>query len=81
MSGSAEPLARAEELSLRSFTACFDRQQEGVWRCVKHGTLELPNGKKIEIAPGTVLTIGSSFMGCDVAQMLEDHYNLDPGAR
>jgi len=51
-----------------------------VWRCVKSGTLNLPEGQKIEVSPGTILTVGSSIMGFDLAQMLEDHYQLDPNA-
>jgi hypothetical protein len=57
------------------------RDSEGVWRCIKRGTLRLPNGHRIDVAPGTVLTLGSVFQGFEVARMLEDHYRLDPAAQ
>ena len=62
---------------MRNFMRGFDREREGVWRCKAFTSLNLPNGQKIEIAPGTVLTRGSRFMGLDVAELLEEQWKQD----
>ena len=62
---------------MRNFIRHFERERDGVWRCKTFATLLLPEGKKIEIAPPTVLVRGSSFMGLDLAQMLEEQLLLD----
>jgi hypothetical protein len=41
---------------------------------MSHAAFPLPNGHKIEVAPNTVLSSGTAFMGVDLASMLEDHY-------
>ena len=62
---------------MRQFIRHFEREREGVWRCKSFATLHLPEGKKVEIAPGTVLVRGSSFMGLDLAQMLDEQNQQD----
>lgn len=62
---------------MRNFMRGFERERECVWRCKSFTSLNLPNGHKIEIAPGTVLTCGSRFMGLDIADMLEEQYRQD----
>ena len=59
---------------MRQFSIHFEREREGVYRCVSSATFLLPNGHKIEIAPNTVLSRGTSFMGIDLAEMLEEHH-------
>lgn len=59
---------------MRKFSVHFEREREGVFRCVSPATFLLPNGHKIEVAPNTVLSTGTSFMGVDLAQMLEEHH-------
>lgn len=69
---------------MRNFMRCFERERQGVWRCRSFATLLLPEGKKVEIAPETVLVRGSSFMGLDLADMLDEQYQKDtapPGHR
>ena len=60
---------------MEQFIKKFERDAKGVWRCVAPATLELPTGK-IHVTPGTVLTRGTTFMGLDVAQMLEGQHAL-----
>ena len=59
---------------MRKFSVHFERERDGVYRCMSPATFLLPNGHKIEIAPGTVLSVGTSFMGVDLAEMLEAHH-------
>ena len=62
---------------MRNFIRHFERERDGVWRCKTFASLHLPEGRKVEIAPLTVLVRGSSFMGLDLAQMLDDQHQLD----
>ena len=59
---------------MRKFSIHFEREREGVFRCMSPATFLLPNGHKIEVAPDTVLSVGTSFMGVDLAEMLEEHH-------
>ena len=59
---------------MRSFIKHFRREGPGVWLCVEPATLELPSGR-IQVTPGTRLTLGTSFMHVDLAQMLEEHHH------
>ncbi|HTN28191.1 MAG TPA: hypothetical protein VL180_10430 [Burkholderiales bacterium] len=59
---------------MQRFSTHFVRESEGIFRCMSHAAFPLPNGHKIEVAPNTVLSSGTAFMGVDLASMLEDHY-------
>jgi hypothetical protein len=50
---------------------CFKRDADGSWRCVAPARIEHPNGR-IEVTPGTRLTLGTRFMGVDLAAWLEE---------
>lgn len=55
---------------MEKFLNNFMRKGDGIWEC-KHSTeLKLPQGR-IQVAPGTVLTKGTEFMGIDLVEMLE----------
>jgi hypothetical protein len=64
---------------MHRFRTNFVRESEGVWRCSESTTLLLPNGHKIEVAPGTVLTRGTSFMGVELARLLDEAHGEDAG--
>lgn len=66
---------------MRKFSVHFEREREGVFRCLSPATFLLPNGHKIEVAPGTVLSRGTSFMGVDLAEMLEEHHQRQPPSK
>ena len=66
---------------MRKFSIHFEREREGVYRCVSPATFPLPNGHKIEVAPNTVLSRGTSFMGVDLADMLEEHHKKQKSSR
>jgi hypothetical protein len=52
----------------------FVREGHGVWVCVEAGELWLPAGR-IQVAVGSRFTRGTRFMGVDLAEMLEEHYD------
>ncbi len=66
---------------MQRFRANFVREGEGVWRCATPTTLLLPNGHKIEVAPGTVLTRGTAFMGVELARLLDEAHGQDSGSK
>ena len=66
-------------MALQQFRICFVPEREGAWRCTKPAAFLLPNGHKIEIAPGTVLSPGTTFMGIDLAMILDaEHSGAHP---
>ena len=65
---------------MERFARNFEREAEGVYRCKTPAVFLLPNGHKIEVAPRTVLSAGTSFMGIDLATLLEEHFRRLPGS-
>ena len=57
------------------FIENFERDRDGAWRCVKPAELQTATGR-IQVAPGTLFTRGTMFMGIDLAALLEEHYRL-----
>lgn len=55
------------------FIKCFVREGSGTWRCIRPAELQVAMGR-IQVAPGTTFTLGTKFMGVDVAAMLEEHH-------
>lgn len=51
----------------------FVREGEGAWACVQAATFDLGTGR-IQITPGTRLRRGKKYMGVDLAQLLDEHY-------
>ena len=49
----------------------FRRESDGTWVCVEPITFDGPNGR-VQIAPGTALVPGSTFMGADLAKWLDE---------
>ena len=66
---------------MQRFRLNFVRESEGAWRCASPTTLLLPNGHKIEVAPGTVLTRGTSFMGVELARLLDEASGQEPSPK
>lgn len=59
---------------MQDFARRFVRETPGVWTCVEPAELNSPAGR-MQVAPGTRFIRGTRFMGVDVAQLLEEHYN------
>ena len=64
---------------METFIKNFIREGSGTWRCVEAAELQLAMGR-IQVAPGTRFTVGTIFMGVDLAALLEEHH-FKNGAR
>ena len=58
---------------METFIKSFQREGDGAWRCISPAELQIPVGR-IQVAPGTTFTLGTKFMGIDLAALLEDHH-------
>lgn len=56
---------------MKDFYRAFTRNADGSWTCVQPTTISHPAGR-IQVAEGARFYPGSSFMGVDIAQLLED---------
>ena len=63
---------------METFIRHFVRIGPGIWTCVRPGEFDGPNGR-FQVAIGTTLSIGTTFMGMDVAQLLEEQYQKKNG--
>jgi hypothetical protein len=59
---------------VKVFITRFQREGGGNWLCVAPATLDLPQGR-VQVAPGTRVTIGTKFMNVDVARLLDEEYS------
>jgi hypothetical protein len=57
-----------------TFIKCFVREGSGAWRCIEAAELQLAVGR-VQVAPGTRFTLGTQFMGIDLAAMLEEKHS------
>ncbi|MDP6126670.1 MAG: hypothetical protein QF713_02880 [Dehalococcoidales bacterium] len=55
-----------------SHTDAFDKDSEGRWTCVQGCSIEMGN-KEIVFSEGMKFTKGTSYMGIDVAEWLDDN--------
>lgn len=62
----AESPERVAELA-----GAFRHNPDGSWSCVAPVTLDHPKGR-IQVTPGSTFTHGTSFMGIDVAEWLDE---------
>jgi hypothetical protein len=53
------------------FCDAFQRWKDGSWRCIRAAEWGSPVGR-IQVSEGTVFTRGTSFMGLDMAKLLDD---------
>ena len=51
----------------------FERAGPGKWTCIKQIGFNTQRGR-IDIAPETTLTVGTNFMGVDMAFLLDGEY-------
>jgi hypothetical protein len=61
---------------LHQFIKHFVREAPGIWTCIEPADLQLPQGR-VQVTAGTRFTRGSTFMGVEVAKLLEEQYELD----
>jgi hypothetical protein len=60
---------------MQSFIKLFVRVGPGMWTCVKDGEYHGPQGR-IQVTVGTTVTKGTSFMGVDLAAILEQELRM-----
>ena len=59
---------------MKVFITRFRREGAGNWVCVAPASLDLPQGR-VQVAPGTRVTIGTKFMNVDLARLLDEEYS------
>ena len=57
---------------MRDFIKHFVRERAGVWVCVEPATWDGP--PRVQVTPGTRFTRGRTFMGVDLAKLLDEQY-------
>ena len=63
---------------MENFIKHFVRIAPGHWTCVRNGEFDGPNGR-IQVTAGSIFTRGTHFMGADLAQWLDEHYERAMG--
>ena len=63
---------------MENFIRHFVRIEAGKWTCVRPGEFQGPNGR-VQVAIGTTFTIGTTFMGMDLASRLEEEHHKKNG--
>jgi len=56
---------------VKNFIRHFARDADGAWLCLEPAELDLPSGR-IEVTPGSKFTRGTTFMGVDLAKLLDE---------
>jgi len=56
---------------MQTFIKLFVRVAPGLWTCVRNGEFEGPRGR-IQVSVGSTFAKGTSFMGIDLAHLLEE---------
>ena len=65
---------------MQDFIKHFVRTPAGEWLCVSPAELNTPDGR-IQVASGTRFTRGTTFMGLEIARMLDEQEAKDPAKR
>jgi hypothetical protein len=65
---------------MHRFIRYFRREGTGVWVCIEACELILPQGR-IQVAPGTRFTLGTTFMNVELAAMLDVEYERQSSRR
>jgi hypothetical protein len=58
---------------MQDFIKHFVRVGPGMWTCVRNGDYQGPHGR-VQVTVGSTFTIGTSFMGVDMAALLEERF-------
>ena len=56
---------------MEDFLKSFVRHAGGAWECISPAEFVSPNGR-MQVTPGSRFTPGTSFMGVDIAQWLDE---------
>jgi hypothetical protein len=61
---------------MRNLTQHFVRDLFGSWLCIEAVDLDLPGGL-VQVAPGTRLTRGTTFVGVDLVRLLDEQWEKE----
>jgi len=61
---------------MQNFIRHFLREGHGVWSCIEPATLDLPSGR-VQVTLGSRFTYGTTFMGVELAKLLEEYFQKD----
>ena len=61
---------------MKNFIAHFKKEPSGAWTCVERADLLLPGGR-IQVTPGSRFVRGTTFMGIDLAALLDEQDEKD----
>ena len=59
---------------MQNFITHFKRESNGAWTCLEPAELLLPGGR-IQVTPGSRFLRGTTFMGIDLAALLDEQYD------
>ena len=65
---------------MQNFIRNFIRIGPGRWKCVKASDYQSPGGR-IQVCAGSRFFRGTSFMGIDLAKLLDEQYEKDSSRR
>jgi hypothetical protein len=65
---------------MQDFIKHFTRAPTGEWVCVSPAELNTPQGR-VQVASGTRFTLGTTFMGVEIARLLDDQAEKDRAKR
>ena len=60
---------------MEDFVGHFVREPDGCWTCVEQTEWNLPTGR-IQFVPGARFAPGTTFMGVDMARLLDEMHAL-----
>ncbi|HKQ22974.1 MAG TPA: hypothetical protein VJT81_00850 [Burkholderiales bacterium] len=61
---------------MQNFITHFKKEPSGAWTCVEPAELLLPGGR-IQVTPGSRFLRGTTFMGIDLAALLDEQHEKD----
>ncbi|HKQ23831.1 MAG TPA: hypothetical protein VJT81_05230 [Burkholderiales bacterium] len=63
---------------MQKFITHFKKEANGAWTCCERAELFLPSGR-IEVTAGSRFMCGTTFMGIDLAALLDEQDEKDRG--
>jgi hypothetical protein len=63
---------------LQTFITHFKKEPNGAWTCHEPAELFLPGGR-VQVTAGSRFVRGTTFMGIDLAALLDEQYDKEQG--
>jgi hypothetical protein len=74
--GDAPRIPNPRGSKMDNFILHFRRLQPGLWECVRAAEYQLSTGR-IQVTQGSRFARGTTFMGVDIAKLLDEHYEKE----